>query len=436
MFHRGQSILLQPSGQSTRIRSLQNHNQDVEKAVPGTRTAINLHDVSAEAVQRGQVLTLAELGSPSSTVDVLLEKSARLLALKSNAARPLKDGALVRVHHGSASSQARVVLLGAAALASGQQVLAQLRFKSPVFLFVGDRFIIRDCSEESTLAGGLVLDVHAAAKNCRSAARQSLLTTRASAVGEARALAASILARDHIAPRNSLLVQARFSATAVSETVAQLVAAQDAVLAGDFVADASWWKNLIHLATSLIHNAHREHPEKIGLPLQELKQALEKHQLVSGLFEALVADLGRQGFVQTGGSIRAAIHRPALPPRLQAAGAKLRAGLAAKPIETPPRKELTPDATAAQALRFLLETGEAIELGDEVVLLAEPFARAAEAIKKHIRERGPATVSELRQLLGTNRRVIVPLLERLDRDGVTLRQGDKRVLRAGGPGSK
>jgi selenocysteine-specific elongation factor len=75
-------------------------------------------------------------------------------------------------------------------------------------------------------------------------------------------------------------------------------------------------------------------------------------------------------------------------------------------------------------------------LGDEVVLLAEQFARAAEAIKKHIRERGPATVSDLRQLLGTNRRVIVPLLERLDRDGVTLRQGDKRVLRADGPGSK
>jgi selenocysteine-specific elongation factor len=87
-------------------------------------------------------------------------------------------------------------------------------------------------------------------------------------------------------------------------------------------------------------------------------------------------------------------------------------------------------------LRFLLETGEAVELGDEVVMLSENFARAAEAIKKHIRERGPATVSDLRQMLGTNRRMIVPLLERLDSDGVTLRQGDKRVLRGSGPGKK
>jgi selenocysteine-specific elongation factor len=436
VLRRGQSVVLQPAGQSTRIRSLQNHNRDVELAGPGTRTAVNLPDVSAEAVQRGQVLTLAELGSPSSTADVLLEKSLRLLQAKSSAARPLKDGSLVRVHHGSGSFPARVVLLGLAALGPGQQALAQLRFESPVFLFLGDRFIIRDWSEENTLAGGLVLDVAALPKQCRSAARQIFLKERSAAVGTARALGRSLLARDGIAPRASLLLQSRFSSSDVSEAVGQWVAAKEAILAADFVADASWWNNLILLAAGLIQGAHREHPEKLGLPLNELRQALEPHRLAPGLFEALLADLGRQGFVQVGTAIRAATHRPALPPRLQAVGAKLRAGLAAKPFEVPPRNELTPDSTATQALRFLLETGEAVELGDDLVMLAENFARAAEAIKKHIRERGPATVSDLRQMLGTNRRVIVPLLERLDREGVTLRQGDKRVLRAPGPSKK
>src|SRR5262249_8716685 len=135
-FRRGQPVVIQPSGQATRIRSLQNHNHDVEMAGPGTRTALNLPDISAEAVSRGEVLTMAELGGPSSSVDVLLEKSGRLLASKTSAARPLKDGALVHVHHGSASSPARVVLLGGGALTPGQQALAQLRFASPVFLFV------------------------------------------------------------------------------------------------------------------------------------------------------------------------------------------------------------------------------------------------------------------------------------------------------------
>ena len=76
-----------------------------------------------------------------------------------------------------------------------------------------------------------------------------------------------------------------------------------------------------------------------------------------------------------------------------------------------------------------VSSGEAVALGDEVVLAAENFLRAIGLIKKHIHEKGPATVSDLRQALGTSRRIVMPLLERLDRDGLTLRQGDLRSLK-------
>jgi selenocysteine-specific elongation factor len=114
---------------------------------------------------------------------------------------------------------------------------------------------------------------------------------------------------------------------------------------------------------------------------------------------------------------------------LQAAGARLNAALSAKPLEPPSRKELAPDAAAQQALRFFLQTGQAVELGEEVVLSIEAFNRAVAGVTKLLRERGSATVSDLRQALGTSRRIMVPLLERLDRDGVTARQGDQRVLK-------
>src|SRR5262249_41243063 len=149
-------------------------------------------------------------------------------------------------------------LLGVAALGPGQQALAQLRFESPVFLFVGDRFIVRDWSEQNTLAGGLVLEVDASPKHCRSEGRQSFLQNRIRAVAEARALAASTLARDSVTPSASLLLQSRFSSGEVSEAVTELVAAHQAILAADFVAETSWWKSLIDLATNLIHGAHRE----------------------------------------------------------------------------------------------------------------------------------------------------------------------------------
>jgi selenocysteine-specific elongation factor len=148
--------------------------------------------------------------------------------------------------------------------------------------------------------------------------------------------------------------------------------------------------------------------------------------------DALVAELGRSGFTRAGAVIRRTTHRPALPPRLQAAGARIRSSLAAKPFDPPSRKELAPDQVSQQTLRFLIETGEAVEVGDEAVLSSEAYGRAVEAIRGHLRAKGSATVSELKPVLGVSRRIMVPLLERLDRDGVTQRKGDLRVLRTQG----
>src|SRR5262245_2854972 len=139
----GQSVVIQPSGKNTRIRNLQSHNQDVTTAGPGTRTAVNLPDVfvagktqgyADSGIGRGEIVTIPGLGEPSRTVDAMLEKSLRLAYLDLPESRPLKDGALVRVHHGSANHSARLLLLDGAELHPGQKALAQLRFEEPVFV--------------------------------------------------------------------------------------------------------------------------------------------------------------------------------------------------------------------------------------------------------------------------------------------------------------
>ena len=147
------------------------------------------------------------------------------------------------------------------------------------------------------------------------------------------------------------------------------------------------------------------------------------------MFDAFVARLCDGEFVRVGSVVRRATHRPALPEPLQATGAKLVQALAAKAFDPPSRKELTPDALSQRALRFLIETGEVVEINAELVMAAQGVAQATELIQKFIREHGPATVSDLRQALGSSRRVVVPLLEYLDRMFVTLRQGDRRTLR-------
>jgi selenocysteine-specific elongation factor len=420
---RGQSVVLQPSGKTTRIRRIQSHGRDVESSGPGTRTALNLTDVDAlEDVRRGDVVSLAGLGSPSEILDVVLEISPR-------AARPLKDGLRVRVHHGSGNVAAHVALAAGKELAVGDRAIAQLRLEAPAFVFVGDRFTVRDWSEQHTLAGAVVIDPDGDRKAFRTPARQPSLAVLADATDDVTRLVAAYVARDGAARRAKLLLKSNFSADDIDGAIARLAAAGSLVSVEDFVADATRWQAIGRLAADAIDAAHRAHPEHLGLPLADLRAGLEGDLPFAEMFDPLIAALCGGEFVRVGSVVRRAAHRPALPEPLQAAGAKLGQALSAKPLEPPSRKELTPDPVSQRALRFLIETGEVVEINAELVMSAHGVARATEVIRTFIREHGAATVSDLRQALGTSRRVVVPLLEYLDRTFVTLRQGDKRALR-------
>ena len=416
---RDAAVITQPSGRVGHIRTLQNHGRDVEAALPGTRTALNLPEFDAIG-GRGEVVTLAELGSPTGTLDVQLTRTER-----TPRARPLKDGTHVRVYHGSGAWTARVRLLDRGSLLPGGTAAARLIFESPIFAFTGDRLIVRDGAERATLAGGVVLDPDPGRRPLRRASQRRFLERRAAAVPADPAEAvAAWLERDGAIHRAELLRKSSFSAAEIA------AATGDAVQAGEFVADVRWWQTLRQRAAQLIEARHRTHPEQVGLPLSQLRADTARGLPDPGLFDALVADLLAKGeFIRAGASIRRASHHPALPPNLRAAGGRLRAALAAKPFEPPSRKELAPDAVSRQALRFLFDTGEALELGEDIVLLEENYRRMKTIIARTLRATGAATASDLRQVLGTTRRVLIPVLEGLDREGFTRREGDRRTLK-------
>jgi selenocysteine-specific elongation factor len=433
VLRKGHQVIIQPGKTQTRIRSVQSHNKEVETSPPGTRTALNLPDVSISedsqhsGVQRGDTITLPNLGGSHKVADVLLEKSARLTNASTPAATPFKDGTRVRIHHSSANYAARVILASPEPLGPGEQRVAQLRFESPAFMFAGDRFIVRDWSEQWTLAGGLVLDPDATSRGFRSPAHRQFLEARAKAPGELRAFILSLLKRDRAVKRAPMLVKSRFSSDEISTALSVLSTEKVVVCDRDWALAAEWWNTVKSKAAEAIRAEHRAHPDRPGLALNELRSIADLPD--QALFDLLVADLCRNGFAQSGTAIRHSQHRLALPPQLQSHGARLRNALAAKPFEPPTRKDLASDAASQQALRFLIQSGEAIELDADTVMLAEQYAKATQLIRSHLQKTSGATASELRQLLNTNRRVIIPLLERLDREGVTVRQGDKRVLK-------
>jgi selenocysteine-specific elongation factor len=160
--------------------------------------------------------------------------------------------------------------------------------------------------------------------------------------------------------------------------------------------------------------------------LSDLRAALRDKS--PDVFEALMADLCSSDFIRKESIITRRSHRPALPAKLQPLAAKIHEDLSKKPFDPPPRRELERDPEERRAFKFLIESGKVIEISSDVVLLRENFERMKSVVGDFISKNGPVTVSELRQALGSSRRIVVPFLERLDREGFTRRVGDKRTL--------
>jgi selenocysteine-specific elongation factor len=419
---RGQGVVVQPEKIPARIRAIQNHNREVEEIGPGARTALSLPDVAVAretgvaGIWRGDIVTLSELGEPSTTVDVFVSRSPRLPAKT----KPIKQGTAIRVHHGSANFSARVFFSDREELRVTEAAIAQLRFEVPVFLFAGDRFVMRDASEQNTLAGGIVLDPDSAVGKFRSAPQREFLEKRADAPNDVQVFVATQIARDRVLRRGTLLAKSSFSA----EEIADSIRNANAVERGPFLVETGWWNEVLRRAADTIDREHKEHPNRPGIAVSRLRKTILRPEIV----ELVVTELCGTGFIRSGETIARETHRLSLPPQLQSAAARIRAALEAEKFDPPSCAELAPDAISQQALRFLRDHGDVVEINGELVIGSAAFAKMRDAIIAFLGKNNSAGASDLRQLLGTSRRVIIPFLERLDRDGVTRRIGDKRVL--------
>jgi selenocysteine-specific elongation factor len=254
----------------------------------------------------------------------------------------------------------------------------------------------------------------------RSVARLDFLRQCAQSIDDPSNVLAANIQRMGIAARDGLLVQSNFSAAAIDAAISS---DPNLLVRGGSVLTQSRWDELLDRCASIIQSHHRDHPEQAGLTLSALRP------IAGPLLDAAIDALTSRGFVRSQTVIRSHSHRPALPPRLQPAGSRLRLILEKNPLDPPPRSELTPDAISQQAMTFLKINGEVIELSPTVFITTAAFECARQMVQDFLKQRGRATVSELKDAMHTSRRVAVPLLEKLDQTGVTRRDGDLRRLR-------
>jgi len=321
---------------------------------------------------------------------------------------------------------AKVGLLDSDALEPGKQTLANLKLESPIFAFLGDRFVLRDASEQYTIAGGVVLDPDSDRKESRDEEKRKLLMARATAPDDVDLCVRSEIGLRGFVPIQSVLGRSHFSRAEIAEALLRLQRLKEIVVHCKIAANTGSWETLQNRATLLIDNALSKNPERIGFDLSQLRAALRDQ--AGHIFEALIEDMCSDDFVRRESMIARRSHQPALPARLRPAAAKIREALSKKPFDPPARREIEADQHAQRVLRFLIESGEVIEIASDLVLSRENFERMKNAVADFISKNGPATVSELRQALESSRRIMVPFLEHLDRAGITRRAGDRRRL--------
>ena len=179
-------------------------------------------------------------------------------------------------------------------------------------------------------------------------------------------------------------------------------------------------------ASDLVGSYHRKNADLPGLHLEDLRQSVQDGLPGPGLFDLMVEHLGGRGIIQQGTILAEESFAPALSDDIRAAAEKIEQTLRWEPLSPPGRAELVTGSSSQRALSFLIRGGIVTELTDKVVILTQTYDQACERILDLLQSEGQATASDLRQHLATSRRVIMPLLERMDAEGKTRRNGDYR----------
>ena len=409
-----QEVELFPSGRRVRVRGIQVHGASVAEASAGQRTALNLAGVDVAELARG--MTLAEIGRFRATSQ--MDCSFELLG----SAKPLKHRAPVHFHAGTAEVEAEFRRLhGTESLKPGQRGHARLLLKEPLVLAPGDRFIVRMFSPVITIGGGVVVDI---APPKRDSAERLRILEGSSAAEKIALLAAESrygIGMQELALRTGLL-EAEIERAAPGANSIVLKTPQFWVL------DAQWAAKQMEGIHEQLKQFHRRNPLLPGVSREELRTKLLPGA-PAWLFDAL---LGRsKTVVSDGETVRLASHKIAFREDEEEAARKIeaafrQAGLAVPSLNEVLGKSGVEAARARTLLQLLLKDKRLVRISDELVF----HSSAVQSLRAMLLQRKGQrfAVPEFKDWTGISRKYAIPLLEFLDREHVTKREGDSRVV--------
>jgi selenocysteine-specific elongation factor len=423
----GDEVEILPGGAKGRVRGLQTHKKKEERAVPGSRTAVNISGVALEEIQRGEVVVRPNQYQPTRRADVRL----RLLA---DGSASLKHASEVKVFLGTAETIAAVRILGAEELVPGEEGWAQLELRDPLVAVRGDRIILRRPSPGETLGGGILVDPHPKGRHKRfdEAVLKSLESLAQGSPADILLEAALALGP---APVKEIVSRSRLESTQAESALKELVDAgsllsledgQPTITNDQLLIALHHWNDLQSKTLQIVGEYHKSFPLRKGIPREELKSKLK---LTSRVFNALLTQYATRSILKDSTVfISLPSHTVTFNGARQAKVQGLMRKFAANPFGPPSVKECQAEA-GEEVVAALIEMGDLTAVSQEVVFRTADYEAMAAKVKSALEEKGQVTLAEARDLLGTTRKYAQALLEHLDALGVTEREGEARRLR-------
>jgi selenocysteine-specific elongation factor len=429
-FSVGDDVEILPSGQAGRIRGLQTHRKKEDQALPGTRTAVNISGLSAEQIQRGEVVVRPNQYQPTRRLD------ARFRLLKDVTAS-LKHGDEVKFFVGASEAMATARILGVEEFQPGTEGWMQLELRQPVVTVRGDRYILRRPSPGETLGGGVIIDHQPKSRHKRfdAAVLQSLESLLQGSPADVLFEAAMSV---HVAPVREIVARSRLETAAASAALKELLAngrliplenAEDGqpTITGEYLAlTAPHWQALHNRTTQYIESYHKAYPLRRGIPREELKSKLK---LTPRIFNAVIARLITDHSVTDHSASLARLgHTVKFNEQEQAKIRTLMRRFEANPFGPPSMKECQAEV-GEEVLNALIESHELILVSSDVIFQKQVYDLMTARIKETLQQNGRISLAEVRDHFNTSRKYAQALLEHLDALGVTVRDGDFRRLK-------
>lgn len=420
----GEAVRILPLAETTRVRSIEIHGAPVDRAEAGSRAALGLVD-APDDLGRGAVLV-----SPDRPWSAVRRIDVRL-RLAAAAPRPVKYGDRVRVLHGTREVMARVRWYDAGKVEPGGGAVARLDLEGALVAAVGDRLVIRAYSPVETIGGGVVLALDPRRVRGRARRERGASLAGLEIADPAGRLEVALGAAGETGVADAGLPIATGLGEAALDRARRAAGDRIERHGGRWFA-ASAREAVAARLLGTLETHHAERPLEPGLSLEAARQALRPAD--PALVEAAIERLETAGGIERRGTRLARAGHEVDPGKEDRRTlAAMREAYAGAGLEAPETdalaRALGVDVGRLRDLqRYLEERGALRKLASDWYVDAAALDAAERKVVERIERGGPADIGDLKELFDLSRKYLIPLLEYLDRAGVTRRDGDRRVL--------